>query len=88
MPKWSVVTMSGPRKRLTQDADSIDVEAAITIVLISPFPDDHDQLGTALSTRLWTIDGAANWVYTAHTLDHEQFTVILTNSLAREGFDA
>jgi hypothetical protein len=31
---------------------------------------------------------AANWAYTAHTLDHEQFTVILTNTLAREGLDA
>ena len=80
--------MSAPHKRLTQDADATDVESAITIVLISPFPDDHDQLGTALSTSSWTIDGAANWAYTAHTLDHKQFTVILTNTLAREGLDA
>lgn len=77
--------MAAPQKRLKQDADAIDVEAATTIVLTSPFPDGHAQLGTALSTSPWTIDGAANWAYTAHTLDHEQFTVILTNTLAREG---
>lgn len=79
--------MSAPHQRLTQDAD-IDVEAAITVVLISPFPDDHDQLGTALSTSSWTLHGAANRAYTAQTLDHKQFTVIPTNTLAREGLDA
>ena len=80
--------MSAAQKRLKQDADAIDVEAATTIVLTSPFPDDHAQLGTALSTSPWTIDGAANWAYTAHTLDHKQFTVIPTNTLARGGLDA
>lgn len=85
--------MSAPHERLKQDADAIEVEAATTIVLISLLPDDHDQLRTALSTSKWTIDGAANdgaakWAYTAHILDHEQLTVILTNTLAREGLDA
>lgn len=80
--------MSAPQKRLKQDADAIDVEAATTIVLTSRFPDDHAQLGTALSMSPWTIGGAANWAYTAHTLDHEQFTVILTKTLSREGRDA
>jgi len=80
--------MSAPQKRFKQDADAIDVEAATTIGLIRPFPGDHDQLGTALSTSPWTVYGAANWAYTAHTLDHEQFTIILTDTLAREGLDA
>jgi hypothetical protein len=59
--------MSAPQKRFKQDAHAIDVEAATTIVLISPFPDDHDKLGTALSTSPWTVYGAANWAYTAHS---------------------
>jgi hypothetical protein len=80
--------MLARRKRFVPDADLIDAEAAIRIVRISTFSDDHDSLRTALSTSPWTISGAANWAYTAQTLDHEQFTVILTNSLAREGFDA
>jgi hypothetical protein len=46
--------MSAPHKRFKQDADAMEVGAATTIVLISPFPDDHDQLGTAVSM---SVDG-------------------------------
>ena len=49
--------MFAHRKQLILDTDLIDVQATITIVLISPFPDDHDPLGAALSTSLWTTDG-------------------------------
>jgi hypothetical protein len=47
--------MSAPHKRFKQDADAMEVGAATTIVLISPFPYDRGQLGTALSTSPWTV---------------------------------